>query len=471
MKLSFISTLLFSLSAMAEQVTVLGINDMHAEIGNIPLLASCLKEERAKSPRLLLLSAGDNRTGNPYVDNCASPGRPMIDLMNRLGFDASTFGNHEFDGGSAVLRDYVSAADFPFLCANFFAKDTLGINTYPYRIFERNGIKIGVLGLVQIGENGMPDAHPDKCRDMGFSHPFTIAKAYTFLRSQCDVLILLTHLGFEDDVKLAELFSEADAIIGGHSHTRIENGHIINGVLITQAQNKVHYVTKLTFDVENGKVLSKKSELIPLRNYTPDSEITSLVEQIKDDSFFKRKLTIVKTDINSRESLGCMMADAIRAHAGTDIAVVNIGNVRVDTFPAGPFTVEDVYRLDPFGNDLVRLELSGQELIELLQNIPTSDHHGAPCVSGICYKATKPVAELTPMCITEITLEDGTPIDKDTRYSLCMNSYLASTIVFKPSDSGTALHTNGADCLIRFLEQQDAIDYSTTTRARVTLTP
>lgn len=448
---------------------MLGINDMHAEIDYLPKLANCLKTEREKAPNLLLLAAGDNRTGNPYVDNGSRPGIPMINLMNQLGFNASTLGNHEFDSGPASLRENIDTAEFPFICANFFAKDSLGINTKPYVIFERDGVKIGVLGLIQIGETGIPDAHPDQCKEVSFADPLQIAQAYKFLREQCDVLILLTHLGFEDDVRLAKMFPEADAIIGGHTHTRVENGHIENGVLITQAENKVKYLTRLTFDVEDGKVQSKKAELIPLRSLEDDAAMAALVEQTKASPFFQRQLTTVAKDITRRESLGCMMADAIRQETGTDIGIINIGGVRLDTFPAGPLVVADVYRLDPFGNDLVRMVVTGQELIELLQRIPATDHHGAPCVSGMKYKAIKPEAELKPMVITEACLEDGTPIAPDKKYSLVINSYLCSTVTPKPADPGTSLHTDGAACMIRFLEKETEIDYSDVTRVQVTI--
>ena len=105
MKLPFISLLALLGTAFAEQVTILGINDMHANIDGMPQLATCVKQERPTDPGLLLLAAGDNRTGNPYVDNGNRPGIPMVTLMNHIGFNLSTFGNHEFDSGPAALRD------------------------------------------------------------------------------------------------------------------------------------------------------------------------------------------------------------------------------------------------------------------------------------------------------------------------------------------------------------------------------
>ncbi len=468
-KAKFLSLLALLGTAFAEQVTVLGINDMHANIDGMPQLATCVKQERLTDPGLLLMAAGDSRTGNPYVDNGNRPGIPMVTLMNHIGFDLSTFGNHEFDSGPAALRDYINAAEFDFVCANIFTTDTQGIDVKPYKIFERNGVRIGVLGLVQVGESGIPDAHPDKCKGLQFASPFETAAYYKHLRAHCDVLIILTHLGFEDDVKLAQMFPEADAIVGGHSHTRVEKEHIVNGVLITQAEGKLKYVTRLTFDVENGKVTDKKAELLPLSDLPADAATAELVEKSKSLPFFKRQLTTVNRKITRRESLGWMMADAICSRAVTDIAIVNLGGVRLDEFPAGHLTVADVYRLDPFGNAIVRATLTGKELIALLESIPQADHYGAPCVSGMTYKCVKPAAELKPMRITEAKLSDGTPIAPEARYTVAYNSYIASVAPSKPQDAGIAIDSDGAECLIRFLEKKKEVDYEDVSRVDVTI--
>ncbi len=453
-------------SAFGEQVTILGINDMHANIDGMPQLATCVKQERLNDPGLLLVAAGDSRTGNPYVDNGNRPGIPMVTLMNHVGFDLSTFGNHEFDSGTAALRDYVNTAEFDFICANVFTTDTQGINVKPYKIFERNGVRIGVLGLVQVGETGIPDAHPDKCKGLQFASPFDTAACYKHLRAHCDVLILLTHLGFETDIELARQFPEADAIIGGHSHTKVENGHLENGVLITQTQNKFKYLTRLTLEVENGKVLSKKAELLPLSGYEADAETAAMVEQTKAQPFFKRVLSTVKRDIPRRESLGCMMADAIRSCVGTEIAIVNMGNVRLDSFPAGPITVADVYSLDPFGNDTIRMTVTGAELIRVLENITQNDDHGAPCVSGMSYKAVWPKGA-DRMRVTSASLEDGTPINPEARYTLAINSYLCATTEAMPADPGVSARIDGATSMIRVFEAMPEIDYAGVSRVEL----
>ena len=469
MKLPFISLLAALGSAFAAQVNILGINDMHADIDNIPQLATFLKAERAADPDVLLFSAGDNRTGNPYVDNGEQPGVPMIKLMNMLDFDLSTLGNHEFDSGLVGLRNTLDAANFNFVCANIQTDGGAKLNLKPYHIFERDGVKIGVIGLVQIGANGIPDVHPDNAKGLKFSDPFKTARDYTYLREKCDILILLTHLGFEDDLKLAKLFPEADAIIGGHSHTRVEKEVRENGVLVTQTENKFKYITRLSFHVEDGKVLSKKAELIPLRHLAKDADIQEAVEVTKASPYMQRRLGSIKPAITRRESLGCLMADALRAYAKSDVAIINYGNVRLEDFPEGDFIVADCYRLDPFCNQTVIFKATGKELIAFLNAVPATDHHGAPCVSGVRYKAIKPAAELQPMRITEITLTDGTPIDPDKYYTVATNSYLMSTVAAQPADPGTAHEMDGARAIMLYMEGKENVDYSNVSNIDVSI--
>ena len=159
---AFVATLFLSACEPKEQkLYIVSTNDMHANIDNFPKMAALIDSLRSVHPDLLLFSAGDNRSGNPINDRYTEPAKPMYELMNAVGFDLSTFGNHEWDGGPIALRKVLGWAKFPFVCANVTFDDTLQMpNVKPYQIFERNGLKIGVIGGIQLGENGLPDFHP-----------------------------------------------------------------------------------------------------------------------------------------------------------------------------------------------------------------------------------------------------------------------------------------------------------------------
>ena len=160
--MALLAMLLVSACKPKEQkLFIVSTNDMHANIDNFPQMAALIDSLRTVHPDLLLFGAGDNRSGNPINDRYTEPAKPMYELMNAVGFDLSCFGNHEWDGGPIALRNVLNWAKFPFVCANVTFDDTLKMpNVYPYRIIERNGLKIGVIGGIQLGENGLPDFHP-----------------------------------------------------------------------------------------------------------------------------------------------------------------------------------------------------------------------------------------------------------------------------------------------------------------------
>ena len=457
-----------ALPAGAEQITVLGVNDMHAALDNMPKLATLVKQERAKDPQALLLAAGDNRTGNPFSDMNPRSGWPMVAIMNRIGFNLSALGNHSFDTGIDDMRDLIDSAEFRVVCANAEAEDKDRILIQPYRIFERKGVTIGVLGLLQIGENGRPDTLAENVKGFTFRDPFKVAQEYKWLRERCDVLILLTHLGFEDDVELAKQCPWVDAIVGGHTHTKVDGAYMEGNVMITQAALKATYLTRITMDVEDGKVVSKEAKLLPTGTCEPDAEIAKLVQDFMNDPALNEQIAENARDITAKEELGCLFTDAVREVAGVDISIVNIGGIRIDFLPAGPIRLCDVFRIDPFGNDTVVFKLSAQELQDFILACALLDHHGAPTASGITYSAN--LHKGNKMEITDIKLEDGSPLDPNKTYTVAVASFAAAAN-FPHKDPGRALNMPGRDCLIKYLRKHGKVDYAKVRRAHITRDP
>ena len=463
------AALCLALPSLAEQVTVLGINDMHAALDNMPRLATAVKQERAKAPDALLLSAGDNRTGNPFCDMAPHPGWPMVALMNRIGFNLSCLGNHSFDTGMDDMRHLIDNAEFKVVCANAYADDKARIHTLPYRIFERRGVTIGVLGLLQLGPRGFPDTLEEKTAGFTFRDPFEVAQEYKWLRERCDVLILLTHLGFEDDVELARQCPWADAVIGGHTHTKVDGAFTEGGVFVTQANCRATHLTRISFDVQQGRVVSKHAELLPLDSYKPDAETAEMVQGFKDDPALNEQIAENTHELAEREEVVCLFADAVRDAAKADIAVVNRGTVRVDSLPAGPIRLCDAFRIDPFGNDTVLYTLTGAELRALITAIPLIDHHGAPGVSGMSYSATLHRGNILE--ISDMRQADGKPIDPAKSYTVAVGAFAASSAQFPHRDPGRALHIPGNRALIQFLRAHKDIDYANSRRARIEPSP
>ena len=440
----------------AKTITILAVNDMHAAIDMFPRFAAIVDSVRAVHPDLLLLSAGDNRTGNPVNDRYEMPGYPMVDLMNRIGFDASAVGNHEFDSDVKGFRDLIQLSDFRYLCANIDSHDSLRLHIAPFRFFERNGIRIGVLGLIQLGPYGIPDIHPDNLKGVSFSQPLDAANDYLWMRNQCDVFVLLTHLGYEDDLPFADAYPEADILIGAHSHTVVGNRVLRSGTLVTQTGRELKYVTELNIEVSGGRVTAKNHKLIDV-NATSlhDKEIQAIVDKYNNDETLDVVLTKALTPFENAEELGCLMADAQRAETGADIAVVNYGGVRYDTHAAGNFLMRDAFSLDPFDNALMTFDLTGNEVQEML--ISAYSIGEDPYVSGITYTVSlnsdKSVKKLA------VFLPNGKPIDPKKTYRVTINSYLASVCPFTKSLSGTDPFVSATNALVEYLQKQESISY------------
>ncbi len=452
--------------AQKKDIHILSVNDMHAKIENFPQLAAIVDSLRAVYPDLLVMSAGDNRTGEPLNDLYEIPAYPMVALMNQVGFDCTTLGNHEFDAGQDNLARLISLSNFPYICCNIHPDPRFGIHTIPYKIFVIDDVRIAVVGAVQVGKAGHPDTHPDNCTDILFTPLEETLLEYRWLGDENDVVILLTHNGYEEDVALSESVRWADLIIGGHSHTQINGGEVHNGVMITQVVNRLDNATHITLTVQDGRVTERKAENIKVAGYPKQNPVVAeMVRFFSDNPAFKRVLATLSAPMTSYEELGCMMTDAWRVETGSDIAFTNTGGVRYDYLPAGPFTVSDVLRLDPFGNDLVQFSLTGQELKDML--IATHDgdiEYGFPKVSGIRCEVLfdknnpKKIKEL------KITLPDGGKFDLKKTYQVVTNSYTAAIANSPRKDQGRDLNRTTASVIQDYLEHQGTLDYTGVSR-------
>ena len=179
-------------SAQTRKVHILSVNDMHAAIERFPQLAVVTDSLRNLYPDLLLLSAGDNRTGNPINDMHPEVCAPMITLMNAVGFNYSTLGNHEFDGGIDALRTVVNRSNCRYLCANINAPDSLRLHIEPFRIIRSGGVRVALLGLVQVGENGYPVTFIGRVSDSGaeiFEDAVCFDSDIVFVEGYGDVMV------------------------------------------------------------------------------------------------------------------------------------------------------------------------------------------------------------------------------------------------------------------------------------------
>ena len=460
-----LSMLAFNAHSQKQDIHIVSANDMHATIWAFPQLAAIVDSLRQEYPHLLIFSAGDNRTGDPLNDKYEIPAYPMVALMNQVGFNASALGNHEFDVHS--LARLTELSNFRYLCANMQAAPESGIHTIPYQVFDVAGLKVGVIGVIQLSPQGIPSTHPDNLKGLSFQPASEVVGQYEWLSKDCDVTILLSHLGYEEDRAMAEAYPWLDLIIGGHTHTQLKGNETQNGVLITQNKNKLPCITHITLTVDSGQVVSRQSEYISLNNYPKKNKIVEeMVRFFSDNPSFRRVLSQAATPFETKEELGCMMCDAFMAICQADIALENPGGVRIDGIPAGDITVRQILELDPFDNQAVVLELTGYELERMMRSYCHDRLFSFPYVGGIrCQIFTK---KDNPRIVEKIKLLtlDGKPLNMKRRYRVATNSYVSSTSEI-PDGRETVLNTLTADLIMEYLEQQDSVDYKGTSRLEV----
>lgn len=449
---------LFSCKPGEKQAILFAVNDMHAEIDNFPKLAYIVDSLRAIYPDMLLLSAGDNQTGNPVNDQYPEKGLPMIELMNAVGFDLSAVGNHEFDTRPEGFSNLTHKADFDFICANMSASDSLNIKVKPFKIITLpNGLKLAFLGLLQINQNSIPDSHPENVKGFTFTSPLETAPGYLYLKDQSDIFIALTHLGFENDVQLAESMSDGiDLIIGGHSHTLVEKEQIHNGIMITQAQRKLQYGTLIKLTMGRDGQIEHQMELIDIENAKNEkASVRAMVDEYNNNPALEEVISTAMDDFSSKAELGYLMADAQRYAGGADIALVNPGGVRLQYLPKGPVTLMHVYQLDPFGNELILTTLTGHEIRDLmLAAFPVDDN--LPLFPSGIKTSLKLDAEGNLADVFLLT-EGNAPLDMDQSYTVAMNNYMTQVYKYEHSDPGQSLYIETADAIISYLKKDEEV--------------
>jgi 2',3'-cyclic-nucleotide 2'-phosphodiesterase (5'-nucleotidase family) len=457
-------------SAQKKEIHFVAINDIHGCMERAAALGGVIDSLRALYPNLMVLSAGDNRTGDPISDMYKEPSRPITEVMNAIGVKVSTIGNHEFDGHLSGFRDQIGYSEFPYICCNTRFPDSLNIKVDPYKIFDIEGVKVGVVGVVQVNPHrGIPDCHIDNCRGVGFTQPMeAVGKYVDVVRKQCDIEILLSHAGSDNDSLLAKKYPQFDVIMGGHTHRLLPPNDIVNGVLITQCYNKMKYCYHVVVTVENGKIIDKKSQQInvmttKLRN----QKITNMVARFSDNPVLTEELCKNLKPIFGYEKLGCLMADGQRFGTGAKIALQNGGGVRFSTFEKDKFTVMDVLQLDPFGNQMLVYKLTGSEIVELISSFRECDE-GMECYgSGISYELIVDSKDTSKVLDIKVFTPNGKPIKGGKTYTVAVNSYVASIIPILGRKEYKDSNLISSDCIRAYLKKEGKVDYSKTVRSKI----
>ena len=271
-----------------KHITILHTNDTHSQIepfnishhkfankGGVARRASLVQKVRKENPNTLLLDAGDIFQGTPYFNYFG--GEIEFKLMSLLKYDAATMGNHDFDNSIEGFHHQLPNANFDFVCANYDFKNTI-LNTLvkPYKIFFKDGIKIGVFGL---GIELHNLVSPELFKETNYLDPIEITKDITRELKEnenCDLIICLSHLGYHykntqkvSDLKLAAATKDIDLIIGGHTHTFLPKPTLVKNinnetVLVNQVGAYGVNLGRIDFyfDKQDNKEISNKTIIV-----------------------------------------------------------------------------------------------------------------------------------------------------------------------------------------------------------------
>ncbi|UXH43400.1 cell wall-binding repeat-containing protein [Rossellomorea vietnamensis] len=453
-----------TISASAEggdfDLTIMHTNDSHAHVEGYPRLVTAVNELRTEKANSLLLDAGDVFSGTLYFRQYL--GQADLHFMNELGYDAMTLGNHEFDKDSKTLADFIKKMNFPMVSSNVkvtgdkdlepLFKNEIGMsaeggNVYPAVIKEVDGEKIGIYGLTT------PDTAFISNPGENIVFEDAVEKSNSTIKMLKDKgvnkIVVLSHLGYSHDLELAEAVDGLDIIVGGHSHTTLEKPVVIDKeepTVIVQAGEYLNLLGLLdvTFD-ENGVVTGNNGEVLDLKNYEANAEALAKVEEFKAPLDELKSEVVGKTevalngeraDVRRKETnLGNLIADGMVAKANefvkTHIAVQNGGGIRA-SIDAGDVTLGEVLTTLPFGNQLVTLDLTGQEIVDALEHsVAKVEGEDAPGeflqVSGIHYKYDVTKAAGERVWRVEVMTDNGfEEIDPDMMYRVATNAFTAN---------------------------------------------
>ncbi|MCX7276591.1 MAG: bifunctional UDP-sugar hydrolase/5'-nucleotidase UshA [Burkholderiales bacterium] len=370
----------------------------------------------AAGGQVLLLSGGDINTGVPESD--LQDAVPDFRGMNLLRFDAMAVGNHEFDKPRTVLKMQRDLATFPMLSANIY--DNGQRMFAPYKIFNVGGLRVGVMGLTT--EDTYKMVHPDNVKGVEFRSVIAEAsQVVPELRAKADVVIAATHMGHyvngqhgsqaEGDVEMARAVNGIDLVVGGHSQNPVcmkaenvrDEAYVPgtpcapdrqNGTWIVQAHEWGKYVGRADFEYRNGSFKLVHYALIPINlkktvkladgktakaYYTSeiaeDPAMLAILTPYQNIGQEKLGMEVGSSDARIEgdrsviraqpAAMGVLVGLSMMEKTKADFAVVNAGGVR-DSLPAGTLTYKDVLKVQPFGNTIATVDLTGAEVMDYL---------------------------------------------------------------------------------------------------------
>jgi len=431
-----------------KKFTILHSNDMHGDflaeaksgegnlIGGLSLLSGYINKVRETEKNALYVISGDMLQGS-MIDT-EFKGLSTMEIMNYLAPDVVTLGNHELDYGFPHLLFLEKMANFPIVNANLYIKKYNKRLMNPYIILHVDGFDIMFIGIIteevlsalkldtSIGTFvGLEDAAAEVGKICN-----------TYKNEDIDLTILLTHIGFEEDKKLAAMLDPewgVDMIIGGHSHTLLEQPAQVNNILIAQAAVGTDQIGRfdITVNDDTNSIVEWKWELVPINNQvaSPDVDLENFINTYKEEvdrkynrivSRLNRKLT---HPVREKETeLGNLIADIFAEIDNIDVVLAGSGAIRGSEL--GPVvTLENVKKVYPYDGALYKIRITGSQLKKMFAHILRPENR-KPGESQ-CYQISKGVQAVyndTEKRLVSLSI-NGQPVEDVSQYTICVENY------------------------------------------------
>ncbi len=408
--------------------------DREGQKGGMARIATLVARTRAESPHTLLALAGD--TISPSVMSAVLRGEQMISAWNQLGLDVATFGNHEFDFGPPTLLARMRESRFAWVSTNVLDRATgrpFG-GARSTLVVERGGVTVGFFGVTvqDTAHNSSPGPGVE------FRDPIAAARgAVAELRAgRSPIVVAVTHQDMPADERMAREVPGIHLVVGGHEHDPLEN--VVGDTLITKAGADGVFVVRVDLQAtRDGKVLARQHRFVPVTAELPDDPaMAALVARYQARLGEEMRVRVGETGVpldargsalrTGETNVGNYVTDVMRRRLSADVAIMNGGGIRGNQImPAGTLSRKDVNALVPFLNVLVKLELPGKVLLDVLERsvgVYPGEFGGFLQVSGLTF--TFDPARPPGQRVVRV-LVGGQPLDPERRYSVALNNYTA----------------------------------------------
>ncbi len=414
-------------------------------IGGIAEMTTLINQLRESEPNVFLFDAGDIFTGALAK---LTRGELAFELMMTMGYDAMAIGNHEFEYGVEVFEWQKNRAPFPVLGANFFYKGTDHPFAQAHAIIERDGVRIGVIGIM--GTDAVSAIIPSYIAPLDVHDPVVpVQKSVDELRDEVDLIVLLTHQGktapmqtdaesdprlqrdIDADIALAGAVTGVDVLLAGHADAGTPEPvvHPDTGTLIMQTYGQGTHLgfLQLTVDSKDGAVTGYQGKLIPVEsdNLSPDPRIAAKLKKYRDahaDIMVKVGVTegpLIRRYIEESD-IGNLFADVFAQVSGADIGFVHSGSLRKD-IPQGDVRLVDILDAYPFVDAVQVKEMSGSRIRRALEQSLTMER-GFLQVSGL--QMTYDMEQPEYSRIVSLTYQ-GKPVADDDSFTVAAPGFLA----------------------------------------------